>query len=99
MTKDQAAKLAQAYQWLSEGKDVECREYNLGTPWKFWDGKDTHWATFRLKPEPLLERWANVHTDGCVFTYFSPQDARDCANKDTVRIAVHMREVPPESNT
>lgn len=94
MIKDQAAKLAQAYQWLSEGKEVECCEHHLiGPAWKLWDGKDTHWAAYRLKPEPLLEGWANLYPSSNIHIHKSAEEARCCAHPSAIRIAVHIREV------
>ncbi len=98
MTREQAAKLAQAYQWLSEGKDVELRTRD-DAPWGRWENYAPTTMEFRLKPEPLLEAWVNVQANGRLYTHCSPQDARDCACVDTIRLAVHMREVRDEPNT
>ena len=95
MTKDQAAKLAQAYKWLSEGKDVD---YYNGQKWLSWYGCHVDWTAYRLTPEPLLECWANVQT--MEHRYFSSAAAaKKLADASTRRIAVHMREVRPEPNT
>ena len=91
MNREQAAKLAQAYQWLSEGKEVE--ELAMGS-WRSWDGfpSNTH---FRLKPEPdpLLELWVNAYEGGGLAANLSKEVAIKRATKDAMRIAVHMREV------
>ena len=49
MDNTQAAKLAQAYQWLSEGKEVEWR-YSNGE-WEEWTGLITYPPEFRIKVE------------------------------------------------
>ena len=49
MNKTQAAKLAQAYQWLAEGKEVEWR-YSNGE-WEEWTGLITYPPEFRIKVE------------------------------------------------
>ena len=93
MNKTDAAKLAQAYQWLAEGKEVECQLHDRG-PWQPWNGESTEWLNFRVKPEsePLLELWVNNEVavasapDLSVYAYI-PVEAT------TQRSAVHMREV------
>lgn len=47
MTKDQAAKLAQAYQWLSEGKNVD---YYTGQNWLPWYGWHVESHAYRTSP-------------------------------------------------
>ena len=101
MTKDEAAKLAQAYQWLSEGKDVEYSyERKL---WMAWDGYPHVAHDYRIKPEPLLECWANVYAGGHRCFYSSAEIARAWGNTGTgeepMRIAVPMREVCDEPTT
>ena len=93
MDKTQAAKLAQAYQWLSEGKEVEWR-YNNGE-WEEWNGFITFPPEFRIKPDPrpILDGWANVYPDHIVGIYSNPESARTSARSHATRIAVHMREV------
>ena len=95
MDKTQAAKLAQAYQWKSEGKEVE--ELAMGS-WRSWDGfpSNTH---FRLKPEPdpLLELWVNAYEGGGLAANPSKEVAIKRATMDAMRIAVHMREVRDET--
>ncbi len=94
MNKTDAAKLAQAYQWLAEGKEVECQLHE-GGPWQPWSGETTDWLNFRVKPEPeaLVEVWANVYPTKAVTTHLSPDLAVKCSNRCASRIAVHLREV------
>ena len=98
MTKDQAAKLAQAYQWISEGKEVECQSHNKSW-WQPWYGFNRDCLRFRLKDESLLECWANVYAGGAFRTYVTLQNAIDCATEDALRIGVPMREVRDEPTT
>ena len=92
MDKTQAAKLAQAYQWLAEGKEVECLLAE-GLPWKQWSGVEIGALQFRLKPRPLLEGWANEYPDRIGGIYPNPESARMNAHPTARRQAVHMREV------
>lgn len=101
MTKEQAAKLEQAYQWLAEGKDVECRWYTVGSlnnDWFDWIGVGVP-AEFRIKPAPapLLECWANLFDPGNGYIFRSREAAEYAAASDSStnlnRIAVHLREV------
>ena len=92
MDTKEAAKLAQAYQWLSEGKEVECWLAE-GLPWKQWSGVEIGALQFRLKPRPMLEGWANVYPDHIVGIYSNPESARTSARSHATRTAVHMREV------
>ena len=93
MDKTQAAKLAQAYQWLSEGKEVEWR-YNNGE-WEEWNGFITFPPEFRIKPEskPLLELWANVYENNVHSYHFTKEAAELIATGCAIRVAVHLREV------
>lgn len=93
MNKTDAAKLAQAYQWLAEGKEVECQLHDRG-PWQPWNGESTEWLNFRVKPEsePLLELWVNVASTG-MYAYTDKSGALATATSLTQRSAVHMREV------
>ena len=98
MTKDQAAKLAQAYQWLSEEKEVQ---YLSGSGfWQPWTGFG-HELQYRLKPEPqpLMECWANLYLTGYVAAHPSAEKAINNAGSNPARVAVHMREVRDEPNT
>ena len=97
MTREQAAKLAQAYQWLSEGKEME-GQYCNGAPWKHWNGHDPNWLRFRIKPE-LLELWVNVYPFGPGACHSCAKDAHDTAGVKALRVAVHMREVRDEPTT
>ena len=91
MDKTQAAKLAQAYQWLSEGKEVQYLPWS--GVWKSWKGHGTA-LEYRLKPkpEPLLECWANEYPDGKMSCYLTISDAKKWARPDCIRVAVPMHE-------
>ena len=90
MNREQAAKLAQAYQWLSEGKEVEwC--YNNGE-WEDWSGLLTFPHEYRLKPIPL-ECWVNQYPDELGRAWEDLEGARRNSHDNAIRIAVHMREV------
>ena len=93
MDKTQAAKLAQAYQWLAEGKEVEWR-YNNGE-WEEWNGLIAFPPEFRIKPEskPLLELWANVYENNVPSYHFTKEAAELIATGCAIRVAVHLREV------
>ena len=93
MNKTDAAKLAQAYQWLSDGKEVEWRYHNC--EWEDWDGLITFPPEFRIKPEPepLVEGWANIYSGGPGDLMPSPQESYRVAGRTALRTAVHMREV------
>ncbi len=95
MDKIQAAKLAQAYQWLSEGKEVECTYPSNGGRWQTFDGDQTRASEFRLKPEPakLEELWVNQYGPNCYSYHISETAARASAGTGATRIAVHLREV------
>lgn len=100
MDTNQAAKLAQAYQWLSEEKEVEYSEEN-SEQWFSWNG-DWYFkgCRFRLKPEPapLLECWVNLYADGCETCALHPTEERAKRNAmpHVRRTAVHLREVRDE---
>ena len=100
MDKTQAAKLAQAYQWLAEGKEVEGRYVNEN--WALWDGWQRNMLDYRIKPASLLECWANKYVNGVTY-HVSPDAAkRDALGRgrlDVTHVAVHMREVRDEGAT
>ena len=99
MNKTDAAKLAQAYQWLAEEKEVECLRYGQWWPWDGWV-RDV--GEFRIKPEPapLLELWVNRYNKrGAIHTYHTKKEAETATIPLSepygpgARIGVHMREV------
>ena len=92
MNKTDAAKLAQAYQWLADGKEVECLTHGQ---WSTWDGWIRAVDKFRIKPEPKLvpELWVNFYENGLWASYPSRQSALDNVCPETIQAAVHMREV------
>ena len=95
MDTKQSAKLAQAYQWLSEGEEVEGRYTFAGgaTEWQPWNG-GAGYDEFRLKPAPLIDRWLNQYQNGINTNCFhSKEEAVRYAQPNAVRVAVHMREV------
>lgn len=94
MNKTDAAKLAQAYQWLADGKEVECQLHDRG-PWLPWNGDSTDWLNFRVKPEPepLMELWANRYGANTYSYHATKEVAMKSAQDYAARVAVHLREV------
>ena len=90
MNKTDAAKLAQAYQWLAEEKEVECLRYGQWWPWDGWV-RDV--GEFRIKPEPapLLELWVNIRENGAWVAFSNRHSALDNVGYDTTHAAVHFR--------
>ncbi len=93
MTKDQAAKLAKAYQWLAEGKKVESRYTD--EEWRPWDGWDRDCREYRIKPESIVGFWAVLTQRGSVIRYDSKGQALQAASDspDVVSRVLYLCEV------
>ena len=98
MTKEEAAKIAQAYQWLAEGKEVECTYLTSGRGWKTFDGSQISASDFRIKPELLNEYWVTISKWGDTELY----DDKDLALRkaatfpEVIDRVMHLREVREE---
>jgi hypothetical protein len=92
MTHDEMIAVIAAHK---DGKTVQVRCKGSDREWGYTSGPYWNFADcdYRIKPEPL-EYWVNTYKNSVYNALHPTEDsAKAAANEDTIRIAVHMKEV------